>query len=258
MSKFDIIKKEYIDKHLKIFPVIPNGKTPSILAWQHDCSTDVMQIIYWLTQTPDCNIGLPANENNLFILDIDVHDANGIESFRQLLDNLNIDKINTLTQITPSGGYHYIFKSDDDLCQVLNTSNCFAGYPGIDCRTKGYVVVYPSKINEKEYKFINDIPPQPMPKALKDFILSTGISKKDSFVYKKPTKVLVGDRDNQMFQYIYDLYYKTRLDIDEIRVLCEYFNENILERPLPQSVIDYKIKKIFEKDRGNCLFIKID
>ena len=69
---------------------------------------------------------------------------------------------------------------------------------------------------------------------------------------------MVGDRDNQMFQYIYDLYYKTRLDIDEIRVLCEYFNENILERPLPQSVIDYKIKKIFEKDRGNCLFIKID
>ena len=128
--------------------------------------------------------------------------SNGIESFRRLLDNLNIDKINTLTQITPSGGYHYIFKSDDDLCQVLNTSNCFAGYPGIDCRTKGYIVVYPSKINEKEYRFINDIPPQPMPKALKDFILSTGISKKDSFVYKKPTKVLVGDRDNQMFQYI--------------------------------------------------------
>ena len=84
MGKFDILKKYYIDKHLKIFPIKENEKTPLINTWQHDCSDNKMQIIYWLDKIPKCNIGLPANENNLFIIDVDVHDINGLESFNRL------------------------------------------------------------------------------------------------------------------------------------------------------------------------------
>lgn len=259
MGKFDIIKKYYIDKHLKIFPIKENAKVPLINTWQHDCSDKKMQIIYWLDKVPMCNIGLPANENNLFIIDVDVHDTNGLESFQRLCNDLNIKEPNTLKQQTPSGGIHYIFKSDDELKQLSNCANCFENYKGVDIRTAGYVVVYPSSINGNNYKFLNDTEPQEMPKELKEFVLNNVSTKTElkKSEYKKPTHVDVGDRDNQMFVYINNLYFHNRLSEEEIKVLAEHFNETVFDKPLPQSVIDYKIRKVFTKDRGECIYVKL-
>lgn len=219
-----------------------------------------MQVVYWLNQVPDCNIGLPANENNLFILDVDVHDTNGLESFDRLCKDLEIEEPKTLIQQTPSGGLHYIFKSDDELKDVLNNSNCFKNYKGVDIRTKGYIAVFPSKIKDKEYRFLNNYEPQEIPQKLKDFILENVGTRKEikNKTYERPVHVDVGDRDNQMFLYINDLYFHTRLNEDEIRILAEYFNESVFDKPLPASVINYKIRKVFSKDRGSCLYIKLD
>ena len=135
MSKWTIIKKLYIDKGIKIFPVAPNNKTPLIDNWLNDCSSDYMQILYWYENCKDCNIGIPATPNDLFILDLDVHDVNknGIENFNNLLNRLYEDSLgfvvdlydicDTLMQKTPSGGLHIIYKTDDDLKKVLNSSN---------------------------------------------------------------------------------------------------------------------------------------
>ena len=76
--------------------------------------------------------------------------------------------------------------------------------------------------------------------------------------YKKPTNVEVGDRDNQLFSYINNIYYKTRLDYDEILCLANHFNETVLEKPFPEKVVRYKVKKVFEKDRGKMIFINLD
>lgn len=267
MTKWDIIKRNYIDKGIKIFPIKQNDKTPMIPAWQKECSSDFFQVLYWFENCKGCNFGLPANENGLFILDLDVHDEdkNGVENFNKLINNISdfpieisfYDYCNTLIQKTPSGGIHIIFKTDNELMNVINSANVFKDYPGIDIRTQGYIVVEPSTINDNKYEFINTNGISEMPEELKKFILENVNLKNDSkkTPYKKPTTVEVGDRDNQLFSYINNIYYKTRLDFDEIMALANNFNENILDKPLPERVVKYKVRKIFEKDRNKCIYV---
>ena len=61
--------------------------------------------------------------------------------------------------------------------------------------------------------------------------------------YKKPTSVDVGDRDNQLFSYINNIYYKTRLDYDEVLCLAKHFNETVFEEPLPIKTVEFSAKK---------------
>lgn len=260
MSTYSELKKHFIDKNIKVFPIVKNGKTPLIESWQNDCSCDLKQISYWLENAKDCNWGMPCTPNDLFVIDIDVHNVNGFESCSKLLKSLGINEIDTLCQQTPSGGMHIIYKSDDELRNVANTANSFKDYPGIDIRTDGYIAVYPSKINDKVYTFVSSKEIKEMPKALKEFILSqksiikTEKKKED---YIKPDKVEEGNRDTELFNYICNLYYKTRLSQSEISVLANDFNENVCNPPLPKRTVSYKVKKAFKKDRGKCLILWI-
>ena len=269
MSKWDFIKENYIDKGLKIFPIAPNGKTPLIENWQNECSCDYFQVLYWYNKCPNCNWGLPCTPNDIFVLDLDVHDENknGIESMNMIIDLIykfefcvDYSEIcETLIQSTPSGGRHIIYKSDDELKNVSNSSNVFKKYPGIDVRSDGYIVVEPSSINNSFYKFLHKSSINEMDYRLKKFILENANLKteKKKEPYKKPIHVDVGDRDNQLFEYVNDLYFKTRLDYDEILLLAEHFNETIFEKPFSEKTVEYKVKKAFSKDRGCCIFVKI-
>ena len=98
-----------------------------------------------------------------------------------------------------------------------------------------------------------------MPQELKKFILENATLKTDikKEPYKKPTNVEVGDRDNQLFSYINNVYYKTRLDYDEVLCLALNFNENVLEKPFSEKKVEYKVKKVFQKDRTTMLFINL-
>ena len=269
MTKWEFLKENYIDKGLKIFPVIPNGKTPMIDKWQEECSSDYFQVLYWYEQCPECNWALPCTPNDIFVLDLDRHDPNkdGVDNFNKILNeyselpfDMGVLELDTLKQTTPSGGMHIIYRSDNELKNIANNSNVFPKYPGIDIRTDGYIVVEPSIINDNEYMFIERCDIADMPKFLKEYILENASLKSDSSKepYKKPTSVEVGDRDNQLFSYINNIYYKTRLDYDEILCLALNFNETILEKPFPERVVRYKCKKVFEKDRGKVIFIKLD
>lgn len=270
MSKWDFIKENYIDKGLKIFPVEKNGKKPLIENWQNDCSCDYFQVLYWYNTSPNCNWGLPCTPNNIFAIDLDVHDENknGVDNFNELLNvesglpfytDFYESYNNTKIQETPSGGIHILFKSDDDLKNVSNGSNVFKDYPGIDIRSDGYILVEPSIIGGKPYKFVQNCTIKPMDNELKRFIMDNANLKteKNNESYKKPTHVDVGDRDNQLFEYINDLYFKTRLDYDEILLLAEHFNDTVFEKPLSEKTVKYKVNKAFTKDRGRCLFIKL-
>lgn len=268
MDKWKYIKENYIDKGLKIFPVQKNGKTPMIDNWQNDCSCDYFQVLYWYTNCPDCNWALPCTQNDIFVLDLDRHDENkdGVKNFDKILDNIftddDWDNYATCQQITPSGGQHIIFKTDDELKNVSNNSNVFKDYPGIDIRTDGYIVVSPSTINGKQYNFdtIGECDPQIIHKKLKKYILENANLKSDikKTPYQKPKNVECGDRDNQLFSYINNIYYKTKLDYDEILCLANYFNENVLEKPFPERTVKYKVNKVFDKDRQKCIYIWLD
>lgn len=266
MNKWKFIKENYIDKGLKIFPVVPNSKTPMIEKWQEDCSCDFFQVLYWYNSCPDCNWGLPCTPNNLFVLDLDRHDPSkdGVKNFdsiRYEYTCLDYDDFVACEQITPSGGMHLIFKTDDDLKNVANGSNVFKDYPGIDIRTDGYILIAPSEINGKGYEFLTNgnCEPEIMDDDLKEFILENASLKNNSNKepYKKPTSVDVGDRDNQLFSYINNIYYKTRLDYDEVLCLAKHFNETVFEEPLPNKTVEYKTKKVFQKDRSTMIFINL-
>lgn len=261
MNKWETLDKLYIKNKLKIIPIQPNSKLPAMNAWNINASNEVLQILYWFESDHNMNFALPCKENNLFVLDLDKHDTDkdGVENFKKLCTNLGIELPYTLVQETPSLGQHYIFKSDDDLKQVNGVANAFKDYPGIDIRNSNYIVVEPSVINNKEYKFINIATPQEMPLKLKKYILeNVGIkTEKNKTPYKKPNEVFKGDRDNSLFEYINNLYFKTRLDYDEILLLANNFNENVFDEPLPKRDVKYKVKKAFEKNRNECLFIRL-
>lgn len=259
IETYKILKEYYIDKKLKIFPVAKDGKIPLIGEWQNDCSYSALQIMYWLKNAPQCNWALPCTPNDIFVLDIDTHGVNGLESAKRLFDDLGIKEIDTLSQQTPSGGLHLIFKSDKDLKGVANTSNSFKDYKGIDIRTLGYIVTYPSSVKGKKYLYNSDKKINPMPQKLKEFILSqkelVKENKKERSEYIKPKVVEEGNRDTALFEYITFLYYHTKLSKDEIRVLASDFNENVCNPPLNDRTVRYKVNKAFKKERNKCIYI---
>lgn len=259
MTKWSILNELYLNKGLKIFPIKENGKTPLISKWQEDCSADLFQVLYYYENAKNCNWGLPATPNNLFVIDLDVHDEdkNGVDNFKRLMEEIGLESIDTMTQITPSGGVHLIYQTNEILKNVPNCSNAFSDYPGIDIRTDGYIVVEPSSINGKEYKITNLIPPMPMPAVLQQYILENVGTKEErkKSQYTKPTeKIDIGNRDTALFEYITYLYYKTKLTYNEILILAKTFN-NDFTKPLPEKTVVYKVDKAFEKDRGECLYI---
>lgn len=259
MTKWSILNELYLNKGLKIFPVKENGKTPLISKWQDDCSYDYRQVLYWYENAKNCNWGLPATQNNLFVIDLDVHDENknGVDNFEKLMEEIGLKSIDTMTQTTPSGGVHLIYRTNDVLKNVSNCSNAFKDYPGIDIRTDGYIVVEPSSINGYQYRISNTIPPMPMPIVLQQYILENVGTKEErkKSQYTKPTeKIDIGNRDTALFEYITYLYYKTKLTYNEILILAKTFN-NDFTKPLPEKTVVYKVDKAFEKSRGECLYI---
>jgi len=264
MNKWEKLNDNYLQYGLKIFPVVQNGKTPLIREWQKDCSSEYMQVLYWYENAKDCNWGMPATPNNLFVIDLDRHDPNkdGVVNFNKLLRDIECYDCRTLEQETPSGGCHLIFKSNEILKSVPNSSNIFIDYPGIDCRSDGYIVIDPSTINGKQYHMcskLDSLEPQEMPLKLQEYIINNVGTKKENkkTPYEKPKEVFKGDRDNQLFNYINYLYFKTTLDKDEILTLAKHFNEEVLEEPFSEKDVRYKVKKSFEKNRGNFLIVRL-
>jgi hypothetical protein len=267
---FDILKSYYVDNNLKLIPIKPNGKEP-LINWKMNYETSSDQVFEWLLEEPNLNWALPMNANDLFAIDIDMHgDVNGIDNFKRLCRDLGIDKIKTLVQKTPSGGYHLIFRSDEELKKVKNSANTFENYKGIDIRTDGYILVYPSKINNVFYKFNNndDIMSHisTMPSELKEFILNSNdtyvekehIKRNTCDFYKEGKVVNKGNRDIEMFLYIKTLYNDTNLSYDEIRALAYTYNERCFNPPLSTSVIDYKLRNCFKHDRDRIIILRIN
>lgn len=268
MNKYKFLHDKFTQYGYKIFPVTPNEKTPMIDRWQLESSCDNGQLIYWLENARECNFALPAYVNNLFIIDIDRHgEVDGYESFTKLLSDLGLswDDIDTLKQTTPSNGIHLIFKSDSDLDCVKNSSNTFDEYPGIDIRTKGYILIEPSVINGREYKLSGDVNNiKEVPTHLKDFIVKSNNQRRElesqrtgGDYYTKDKVVEKGNRDDEIFSYVKHLYNDTDLSYDEISALAHAYNKDCFQPPLSDSVIDYKVKKLFEHDRRKSILIRL-
>ncbi len=99
------------------------------------------------------NIGLACSLSNIIVIDCDVDETrefNGLKLLEELENKLGkLPK--TLTQSTPRGGKHYFFTDNGIVNPVGKIGN------SIDIKHKGYVLIEPSKINDKAYKFIDGV-----------------------------------------------------------------------------------------------------
>jgi hypothetical protein len=132
----------YASLGLRIFPLIPDMKTPATRNGFLNATSDTGQIQTWWQRNPHHNIGIATGHL------IDVIDIDGIKGVRTWLDNWDdfIDPSQDLGHVsTPRpGGTHIYLKANPD----RRTRNGIL--PGIDSKAsnKGYVVAPPSHLRE--------------------------------------------------------------------------------------------------------------
>jgi hypothetical protein len=131
---------------LRVFPLRRDTGTPAFAEWPEKATTDFAQIQAWWTGNyAGGGVGVATGpESGVWVLDIDVKDADGFASLRDLTRQHSgtvEDFTRTMTVRTPSGGAHVYFRWDDLAGTeggVRNSSKQIA--PGLDVRgIRGYV-----------------------------------------------------------------------------------------------------------------------
>lgn len=185
---------EYAEKGIPVFPVVQNEKNPLTKNGFKDATTDVSVINRWWDKNPEANIGIPTGkESGWFVLDVD--NKNGIsgdDSLKELIEQYG-ELPETRQHVTPSGGYHLIFKHPG--YDIQNSAGKLGS--GLDIRCDGgYIVAPPSVIDGNRYQVTNqcvDVVDAP------DWLLQLAAEKKKPIVsFKK--EVVSGGRNNQIFQ----------------------------------------------------------
>ncbi len=131
------------------------------------------------------NIGIATTrfqDGGLLVVDVDnKRDKTGSATVMGLeLQNFIFPK--TLTQKTPSGGYHYIYKVKEAIKQTTNL------YPGIDTRSKGGLIVGAGSIIAGKAYTIDDTPIAQAPEWLVKKCEERATTERKSDPAKKPAK----------------------------------------------------------------------
>jgi RecA-family ATPase len=122
-----------------MFKIFPCGadKIPLIRNWQTEATDDPEVHRMWANLHREKFVywGVPTGiANDIFVLDVDVKKENGHEELKKY------PMPKTLTQRTPSGGMHYIFKYPQDGKKYGNRVKFL---PGLDTRGDGgYIIWY--------------------------------------------------------------------------------------------------------------------
>lgn len=129
----------------RVFPLQINGKIPVIKDFPRIATTDKGQIQRWFYKK-DYNIGISTND--LLALDVDVKDgAQGLKTLAALKEK-GLKLPDTCTQVTPTGGLHYIYKPP---FPISNSASKLGA--GLDTRgLGGYLVGAGSTINGISYE----------------------------------------------------------------------------------------------------------
>lgn len=163
-----------------VFPLIENGKTPSIDNWQVKATTAEHQIRRWWKDS-NRNIGLATGDT--VVLDYDMKPGqNGADALRthEMLGLPDSYRVKT------PNGLHVYFRSNSP---IRNSASRVARH--VDVRGHGgYVVAPGSDIDGKTYETLSDVPPAPLP----DWIETLAVKKHaDSLDPKTPAAELDQD-----------------------------------------------------------------
>jgi len=142
------------------------GKHPMTRRGLHDASRDVTQVATWWGRYPHANVGIPAGDNGLAVIDIDPRHG-GARSWADITAKFAASGAPipaTVSATTGGGGRHYLFAAPEG--GIKSAANAFGHeQPGVDTRGRGgYIVVAPSR-HASGGTYLWDQPP-PWPQTL--------------------------------------------------------------------------------------------
>lgn len=116
---------------------------------------------------PTANIALKTDK--FFVIDVDRHggEVDGMESIKKLGHDDWFK--GTLTERTAHNGFHFFFTKPKDLKIQQNIG--FLDGVDLKAHENNYVVVAPSQLGDKQYKWLNSEPMKEPPQGLIDLIL---------------------------------------------------------------------------------------
>lgn len=148
---------ELAAKGIPVFPTVANGasgdaKRPAVEGGFHAATTDPDVIRGWWAQD-DFNVAFTPEVAGLCVVDLD----DGGEATWDALEAEHGAAPDTMTVLSPSGGYHLYFKGS--LPPTVRRLG-----PGIDTRGgRSYVLLPPSVVEGKAYVYENSAPPALLP-----------------------------------------------------------------------------------------------
>lgn len=180
--------KLYASMGFYLVPLRPNGKILPARTSNVNYSTaskNLKTIDSWFNPTSGrfvgYNIGIACGlKDGVFVVDVDRHgEIDGFEAWNDLIDQYGESP--TLMQTTPNSGMHLVYKWFDG--GISSTNKIGAG---IDTRggrsdvASSHIVVYPSLINGKEYKWANYNEIAPCPEWIRGYFNISFASDKSS------------------------------------------------------------------------------
>jgi len=239
----------WAEKGFRVFPIEPRDgdKKPSAgFKWKDNATSDSIRISeWWDGYFKQFAVGIiTGNESKTFILDVDVkNDVDGVASLEKLKSEYGFE-IDTYSVKTPSGGYHYIFKTDGNLDETIGAGL----YDGIDFRANhGYVVAAGSVIQSGRYSTINDVDFQTMPEGLLKAIQDSKSRQKSNIVGTHSGALLQkGSRNTQLASMAGQLVRKGKT-YEEVLEALKMFNL-LSEEPLDESEVESIAKSICRYD----------
>jgi hypothetical protein len=143
------------------------GKHPLTRRGLHDATTDLERVATWWHICPHANIGIPAGDNGLAVLDVDPRHGGHVSLSRLVdaLEDAGTPLPTTLSASTGGGGLHLIYAAPEG--GIKGGSNVFgASMTGLDTRGRGGYIVAPPSVHAtgRPYRwlsFLADIAPWP-------------------------------------------------------------------------------------------------
>lgn len=149
----------YVKNNLHIVPLAENQKVPISGVSLKEMRTRLPtpeEMQAWFVDRR-CNVGLLMGKvNNLFLVDLDTYKNDKLHEW--------VDKYPTgLRAKSARGGTHLFFKTPDD--EFSNSQSLLE--QGVDVKTDGgYAVVEPSVFDNKQYRWLSNGQPSPLPPPL--------------------------------------------------------------------------------------------
>lgn len=229
-------------------------KIPAVSGWQKNEENlgNDQDIKVWVKD--GYNVGLPAGFNDLFIIDIDVNHDGGADGFKSL-EAFGIILPPTLTQDTPSGGKHYIYKINDfDLSFLGDSKGGKAGIiDGIDYRyLNSYIVVEPSKIDGKAYKLSASLDYKNITRLddrLRDFFTLIKMKKAKANINKLLEKNVNQGERNDLLTSLGGYYQEVGESDDLIKDILLLKN-NMFDEPLSDDEVLNIVKSVTSYEKG--------